>query len=82
MVQHRWIGIKLLPYRIKLILRGIKWLSRGAPSIYYEGYHCGCCGKWWGIPFVVSEFDSAGEWWDTWGLCPQGKGCNTAKEDS
>jgi len=44
--------------------------------IYYDGFNCGCCGKWWNISFTVLKRKSQGEQWDTWGLCPKGKGCN------
>jgi len=37
--------------------------------IQYRGYHCGICGKWVNEPFSVPEYQSAGEWWDTWGMC-------------
>jgi hypothetical protein len=56
--------------------RWLKWLLKGKPMIHYKGYNCGCCGKGWMIPFDVPEYQSAGSWGDTWGLCPNGKGCN------
>ena len=37
--------------------------------IEYDGYHCGGCGHWVGEKFEVPEYESLGEWWDTWGLC-------------
>jgi len=49
-----------------------RWRRSGRPTITYDGFHCGCCGRWWGIPFEVRTIDSAGRWWDTWGLCPNG----------
>ena len=52
-----------------------KWLGNGRPMIKYEGYTCGCCGRGWKIPFEIPEYESCGDWADTWGLCPKGKGC-------
>jgi len=37
--------------------------------IYYEGFHCGICGRWTFQPFELPEYKSDGEWWDTWGVC-------------
>ena len=52
------------------------WIKRGKPVVKYEGYNCGCCGTYWNIPFEIPEYDSEGKYWDTWGMCPIGKGCN------
>ena len=49
--------------------RWLKWHLKGKSMIQYRGYHCGICGKWVNEPFSVSEYQSAGEWWDTWGMC-------------
>jgi len=49
----------------------LKWIKNGRPVIKYAGFHCGCCGRWWPIPFEIPEYDSAGKWWDTWGICPE-----------
>lgn len=59
------------------MLNWLKWILRGRPMIKYSGFHCGCCGKWWEIPFEIPEYASAGEWWDTWRVCPEGNGCNS-----
>jgi len=56
-------------------LTKLKWRLNGKPMLKYEGFHCGCCGKWWDIPFEIPEYKSCGSWWDGWGLCPEGKGC-------
>jgi len=61
---------------MKRLIRILKWVWSGCPFIYYESFGCGACGKLWHIPFFVPTFDSCGEWWDTWGVCPKGKGCN------
>jgi hypothetical protein len=47
----------------------IEWLIEGKPYIDYEGYHCGCCGKWTDRKFKIPKYQSHGEWGDTWGLC-------------
>ena len=62
-------------YSIKSFFARLKWISAGRPMIKYSGFNCGCCGKGWKIPFKVEEYESGGEWWDTWGLCPEDKGC-------
>jgi len=61
--------------KLNNLWQGLKWLARGCPLIYYKGYACGCCGSYWSRPFVIPDFQSVDEWWDTWGLCPKGKGC-------
>jgi hypothetical protein len=61
---------------LKLAWNYLKWIWNGNPTIKYPGYHCGCCGEYWDIPFEIATYKSAGKWWDTWGLCPKGKGCN------
>jgi len=66
--------------KIMRIYQIIKWLWQGAPMIYYEGYHCGCCGNWVNKPFIISTLQSQGKWWDGWGLCPKGEGCNKEEE--
>lgn len=48
----------------------LKWLKDGKPVINYLGHHCGCCGAWTDEEYAVPMYRSAGEWWDTWGLCP------------
>lgn len=65
--------------RIKRCISILKWLWSGCGMLMYKGFTCGCCGKYWNEPFVVSAFDSCGEWWDTWGVCSKGKGCNKEK---
>jgi hypothetical protein len=37
----------------------------------YPGYACRCCGKWTDEPFTIPKYQSAGGWWDTWGLCDE-----------
>lgn len=53
----------------------ISWFLRGKPMIKYKGFTCGCCGKGWKIPFEIRDYKTCGEWGDTWGLCPENKGC-------
>lgn len=60
---------------IKRAIAIIRWLWYGCVMIHYDGYFCGACGRYWKIPFCVPTFDSLGRWWDTWGVCPKGKGC-------
>ena len=67
-------------YRIKRVFRIIKWLWRGCEMLRYEGFMCGACGKGWKETFYVPTFYSLGEWWDTVGLCPKGKGCHIEVE--
>jgi len=52
------------------LFRWLKWIIEGRPFVHYEGYTCGCCGKGWYIPFTIPTYQSSGEYWDTWGLCP------------
>ncbi len=51
------------------MIKWLKWILKGKPIIKYEGYNCGCCGKWVNEKFSVPEYKSVGRWWDTWGLC-------------
>ena len=60
---------------LKRLFSYIKWLLHSKPMIKYEGFNCGCCGRWWSISFELPQYQSGGVWWDTWGLCPKGKGC-------
>ena len=64
-----------MPRFIRFIILYLGWLLMHKPVIHYEGYHCGCCGRWHDIPFDVPEYKTCGEWWDTWGMCPDGDGC-------
>lgn len=54
---------------MKRFLKHIKWALTGRPCITYRGFHCGICGKWVDMTFEIPKYCSAGEWWDTWGLC-------------
>lgn len=49
-----------------------RWIKKGKPMLKYSGFNCGLCGAWHSIPFEVPEYKSAGQWWDTWGMCPNG----------
>ena len=53
------------------IIVKLKWFLNGKPMIKYPGYTCGCCGAGVMKEFEVPEWNSAGEWWDTWGLCEE-----------
>ena len=57
--------------RIITFFRWLKWYLKGKPMVQYRGYHCGICGKWVNEPFSVPEYQSAEEWWDTWGVCEE-----------
>lgn len=61
-------------HNIEFLLH-ISWLIRGKPLLEYQGYTCGLCGKGWKIPFSIPDYQSHGDWWDTWGVCPENKGC-------
>jgi len=54
---------------MRRLWRYFRWWLQGRPMIHYYGYNCGLCGKWVDHPFQVPEWDSAGRWWDTWGMC-------------
>ncbi len=54
---------------MRRFLRWLVWRWRGRPIVHYVGYNCGCCGAWVAEPFTVPKYESAGQWWDTWGLC-------------
>lgn len=58
------------------MIKYVFWNLRGKPVIKYAGYNCGCCGKWVKRIFTIRDYESDGRWWDTWGLCPSGTGCN------
>jgi len=53
----------------------LKWIISGKPMIVYSGFNCGCCGRWHNIKIEIPKYKSCGEWWDTWGVCPNKKGC-------
>jgi len=42
------------------------WIIRGKPMQYYDGFHCGCCGKWIMQRMVVPDYLDIGL---PWGLC-------------
>jgi hypothetical protein len=54
----------------------LNWLRKGKPMLQYPGQRCGCCGKYWPIPFEIRSYETLGHW-DHWGLCPEGKGCRS-----
>lgn len=56
----------------------LRWVIKGRPYITYEGYHCGLCRKWMVASFAIREYESEGEWMDTWGIC---KECIRVKRD-
>jgi len=66
---------RILFYIYKLIkhvpsfFQYISWICRSKPIQVYPGYHCGMCGKWVSTPFSIRDYQSSGEWWDTWGAC-------------
>ena len=45
------------------------WVIRGKPMVWYDGYNCGCCGKWVNRPMNVRDYQAYGWQSDTWGLC-------------
>jgi hypothetical protein len=49
----------------------IKWVRKKKPMVTYEGFHCGCCGRWVNMKFSIPTYKSISEWWDTWGICPR-----------
>jgi len=51
------------------MFKWLAWLCRGKPMRHYDGYHCGCCGRWVAKPFDVPAYQSIGQWADGWGLC-------------
>jgi len=60
----RWIA-----WKMRRLLRWVVWKWNAEPYIEYPGFHCGLCGKWVGKPFKVPDYQSVGEWGDTWGIC-------------
>ena len=58
-------------WRIRRLLRYVRWLFTGRRMISYPGFMCSCCGKWVGGPFSIPEYESCGEWGDTIGLCEE-----------
>lgn len=64
-----------MPWRVRRFFRWLKWLWNGKPVITYPGHCCGCCGTWMWEEFTIPTYKSGGEWWNTWGLCPEGTGC-------
>ena len=51
------------------LFRWLMWLLRGKPMLKYEGYHCGCCGRWVKEQFEIPTYRSDGRFADTIGLC-------------
>lgn len=49
------------------VLKYLRWILKGRPSIQYDGVTCGCCGAWVKKKFGVPEYMSEGRW-DTVGL--------------
>ena len=60
---------------IRHVRQRYQWKRDGRPMVHYDGFQCGCCGRWHDIPFEIPQYESVGEWWDTVGLCPEGTGC-------
>ncbi len=50
-------------------MRWLWWILCGKPMLSYSGFHCGICGKWFDEPFSIPDYQSSGEWVDSWGLC-------------
>lgn len=53
---------------MRKLLNWIKWIFKGKPMVEYNGFNCGCCGKWVRKNFQVPKY-LADRWGDTWGLC-------------
>jgi len=56
---------------MKKLYRYLIWIKKGKPMINYNGFHCGCCGKYVKEKFSVPTYKSCGKWWDTWCLCEE-----------
>lgn len=54
-------------------MKWLLWLLKGKPMVHYTGYNCGCCGRRCDKEFDIPEYRL--DWFDTWGLCPDGEGC-------
>lgn len=50
------------------LFKWLKWLWRGKPMVYHDGYNCGCCGKFVRSPFRLRDYES-NALSDGWGLC-------------
>ncbi len=53
-----------------IFFKWILWKLGGSKIFLYNGYHCGCCGKWVKEVFKIQKYKSQGDYWDTWDLCP------------
>ena len=66
-----------------IFFKWLWWKLTGSKILLYNGYHCGCCGKWVTNVFKIPKYLSQGDYWDTWGLCPdckkEGKEIGTKK---
>ena len=51
------------------LINWLVWLWQGKPMVNYDGFNCGCCGKWVWHQYSVPTYKSDGSWWDTWDLC-------------
>jgi len=60
---------------LRRIFDRLSWLLTGCPSVKYDHYWCGLCGRFWKESFTLPAYESYGKWADTWGLCPSDKGC-------
>ena len=58
---------------MKSFFARLRWKWMGSPTVTYHGYNCGCCGTWVDEDFAVPTYQSAGQWWDTWGVCKKCK---------
>ena len=58
--------------------RWMKWIFDGKPMVTYNGFNCGCCGKWITQKIEIPEYKSCGRWWDTIDLCNR---CANVKQD-
>jgi hypothetical protein len=62
-------------WRIRYFCKWIAWLWKGKPVVIYNGYNCGCCGRWIEEKFSIPTYQSVDRYSDTIGLCKNQEDC-------
>lgn len=52
-----------------MIVKYLKWVFMGRPTIRYNGYRCRYCGNWFDKERNIPIYKSKGWWGDTIGIC-------------
>ena len=74
MINDKVTEIDLIKIRISYFFRYLKWTLFDKTYVIYDGFNCGCCGRYIKKKFKVPSY-KADEWWDSWGLCENQEEC-------